>query len=115
MSCERPSGLAASLWRDSSIKFPPNWEGELPPAESEASLRERVTAAVTRRGLTAEQGEEAIRFFLAYEERYYEKTSEGQCYHRACDGGAVVQGELGIYCANCGKLPDLLPPAFMRY
>jgi hypothetical protein len=67
--------------------------------------------AFVRRGFTEQQIEEILDFSVKYHERYYEESAI--CYHRECNGGAMVQGEMGVYCANCGKLPDLLPPAFL--
>ena len=95
------------------IKFPPNWKGELPPPETRARFAEKYTEFLDRRRLTPAQREEVFAFLEQYEERYYEAVG-GQCYHRACQGAAVVQGELGVYCAKCGKLPDHFPPQFMR-
>lgn len=113
MGCDRPNGLTRSLVELEHMKFPRNWSEELPPKETQDQLREKFTKVARERGLTTQQFEEALDFFEKYEERYYE-TPGGGCYHRACGGGAMQQIELGVYCANCGKLPDLLPPAFMQ-
>jgi hypothetical protein len=113
MGCERPSGIGISIVRDSSIKFPSNWSGELPPRATRDELRNQMASMFRRRNLSRSQTEEVLDFLKKYEERYYE-APDGQCYHRQCGGGSMVQGELGVYCANCGKLPDLLPPTFMR-
>ncbi len=112
MGCERPGGIGANLWRDSNIRFPPNWKGQLPPAASRSDLELQLASGFERKKLTPEQVKEALDFFEQYEARYHEQA--GQSYHRPCEGGAVVQGELGIYCAKCGKLPDLIPPECVR-
>ena len=113
MSCDRPSGPAASLFRDEHRKFPPNWEGDLPKKESREELAQKMEPGFKARNLSPEQIQEVLDFMEKYEDRYYE-DGDGQCYHRACGGGSVVQGELGVYCSKCGKLPDLFPPAFLR-
>lgn len=93
--------------------FPPNWIGELPPKKTESELRRWFARGFEERRWTPEQIEEFVRFRLEYEERYYEEVPSGQCYHRTCGGGAMVERPSnGIYCAKCGKLPDLFPPDF---
>ena len=111
MGCERPDGIGVKLFRDSKIKFPPNWEGELPAPSSRKELEQLLGDQFKKRNLTEEQITETLDFFEKYEARYYERK-DSQCYHRPCNGGAMVEGELGIYCANCDKLPDLTPPKF---
>ncbi len=113
MGCERPDGPFIDMVRDNAIKFPPNWVGELPPQETRVELRTYITPGFARRRLSAQQIEEVLDFFVAYEARCFEAPG-GQCYHRSCDGGAMVEGETGVFCAKCGRLPDLLPPACMR-
>lgn len=110
MGCERPSGPVMDLMRDSFIKFPPNYEGELPPVESRECLKEQFFEMFRKRKLSEDEIKQALDFLEEYENRYYEDMNSGQCYHRECGGGAMVQGNLGVYCAKCGKLPDLIPP-----
>lgn len=113
MGCERPDGFILSLLRDTPRSFPTNWSGELPPKESQEQLKERFSPRLKEMGMTPEQVEEALDFFEQYKERYYE-VEGGQCYHRTCGGGAMVQTGGGVFCATCGKLPDLLPPECLR-
>ncbi|MDP3727208.1 MAG: hypothetical protein Q8R35_01060 [bacterium] len=91
--------------------FPPNWIGELPPKKTEAALRQWYALALEERRWTEAQIEEFMRWRLEYEDRYHEQVPSGQCFHRACGGGAMVErpGD-GVYCAQCGKLPDFFPP-----
>lgn len=116
MVCERPGGPIIDMWRDSHVKFPSNYSGDLPPRATRDELRGQMASMFQQRKFSKAQVEEALDFFEQYEERYYEVT-EGErrssTYHRLC-GGAMVQRETGIFCAKCGKLPDLLPPIFMR-
>jgi len=117
MGCEKPSGPFIGMIRDSNIKFPSNWSDTLPSPAKREELKAQMMLGFQRRNLSELQVEEALDYFEKYEERYYEVTEgarKGSTFHRLCGGGAMVQGETGVFCANCGKLPDLLPPAFMR-
>ena len=114
MGCERPGGPIIDMVRDAHIKFPPNWTKELPPPMNREGLRGQLFIEFERRHLSGQQIEEAIDFFEQYEMRYYEVCGDGATYHRACGGGAMAQGNTGIFCAKCGKLPDLIPPEFLR-
>ncbi len=93
---------------------PPDWIGELPPKKTEVELRQWYGRTFEERRWTSDEIEEFIRWRFEYEERYYEELPSGQCYHRVCGGGAMVErpGE-GVYCSRCGKLPDFFPPAFV--
>ncbi len=114
MSSERPGGPIMGLMRDSYIKFPPDWEGELPKPASREELRAQLADGFRERGLTPEGIEEALDFLETYEQRYYEVTGEGRNYHRTCGGGSMVEGETGIFCHKCGRLPPLAIPAVLR-
>ncbi|OGZ67489.1 MAG: hypothetical protein A3D35_00440 [Candidatus Staskawiczbacteria bacterium RIFCSPHIGHO2_02_FULL_34_9] len=105
------------MWRHSKIKFPPNWEGELPPPLSRDELRIQLTPGFQQRNLSGDQIEETLDFFERYEAKYYEVTEgeqTGVTYHRPCGGGSTIQEETGIFCAKCLKLSNLIPPKFMR-
>lgn len=115
MGCDRPSGFTRGLAELEFGEFPPNWEGELPPRKPREELERDLSPGFEGRDLKHEQVEEVLGFFDQYEERYYEAPNGGGTFHRECGGGAMKQiEELGVYCANCGKLPDLLPPECMR-
>lgn len=114
MNCERPGGPFIDLLRDFHLKFPPNWVGELPAPATREELSAQMAVGFLERKLGEEQINEALNFFEQYELRYYEVVGKGLYYHRPCGGGAIVEGETGIFCAKCGKLPDLFPPACLR-
>lgn len=117
MGRERPGGLFINILRDSHIKFPPNWSGTLSPPATRDELKAQMAPMFQKRNLSDGQVVEVLDFLEKYEERYcevMEGEQRGSTFHRPCGGGAMVQGETGVFCANCGKLPDLLPPAFMR-
>ena len=105
--------FATNLLRDQA-NWHPDWEGELPLVMTREQLREQMESALRQRGgFSDEQVEEAINFFVKYEERYYEAPG-GKTYHRECGGGAMNMVLGSPICRRCGQLPDLLPPAFMR-
>ena len=117
MGCERPRGPFIGLLRDAHIKFPPNWSNTLPPPATREELRVQMAPMFQKRNLSEPQVVEALDFLEQYEGRYYEAMEgerQGSTFHRPCGGGVMVQGETGIFCANCGRLRDLLPPVFMR-
>ena len=111
MTCERPDGFGIGLVRDGALKFPHDWVGNLPEPITREDLEQMYSGVFDRKRLNAEQREKALDFLVAYHVRYHEEKAIN--YHRECGGGTVVQGELGIYCSRCGKLPDLLPPDFL--
>lgn len=108
-------GPFIDMIRDAGIKFPKNYQGELPASFSREELLKLLSPGFKKRNLTEEQVEEALNYFETYENRYYEDMASGgqKNFHRACNGGAVVQGNTGIFCSKCGKLEDLLPPKFL--
>jgi hypothetical protein len=99
--------------RDSHDNLPPNWEGELPPCATREELRTQMAFAFKQRNLTDSQIEEALDFFEEFEKRYYEVIETGITYHRACGGGTMFQGLMGVFCAKCGKPLDIFLPTFM--
>ncbi len=101
---------ATNLVRDLARRHP-DWEGELPPVMTREQLREQMRPFIDGRSFTAEQTEEFLDFMDKYEERYHEK--DGKNYHRACGGGAMTDVLGEPICSRCGRLPDLLPPAFV--
>jgi hypothetical protein len=117
MGCERPGGPFAGLMRDMRIKFPPNWEGELPPVATRDELRTQILPAFGSRNLSEAEISEVLDYLEDYESKYYEVmggVKRGNHYHRVCGGGSMVNGETGVFCSKCGKLPDLSPPACIR-
>lgn len=117
MGCEKHSSQIIDMALDAHIKFPPSWSGTIPPPITREELKIQMTTMFQQRNLSEPQVAEALDFLEKYEERYYEAMEgdkKGSTFHRPCGGGAMVQGKTGIFCANCGKLPDLLPPIFMR-
>lgn len=115
MGCERPGGpIIDLLIRDVNIKFPPAWEGELPSPATREQLESQLREGLDKKKLSPEQTKEVFDFFEEYEKRYFEDMNTSQCYHRPCKGAAVIQGETGIFCERCGKLPDLTPPEYIR-
>lgn len=104
--------FATNLVREGG--FPPDWEGDLPPVMTRDQLKEQMEVAFRERGgFSDAQVEEALDFYVQYEERYHEAPG-GKMYHRQCGGGAVKEGMAGVLCSRCGKLPDLVPPEFLR-
>lgn len=96
-----------SIVRDLARPFPPDWPSDqpLPNQQPESELK----AIVEGRTSDLQEIADGLKFILEYERRYYE-NDRGQCYHRPCGGGAMKEGDNGIWCSRCGKLPDLLPP-----
>lgn len=109
-----PGGPVMDLLRDTKIKFPPNWEGELPKPATREELQTQLAKGLQQAKIPDAQIAESLDFLEQYESRYYEMIGEDVIYHRPCGGGAVVEGETGIFCAKCGRLPNLIPPAFLR-
>src|SRR3989344_6534041 len=107
---ERPGGPFIDMARDAGIKFPKPFKGTLPPIATRDLLHEQMKAGFEQRKLDETQIKKALDFLEQYEKRYYEDMTTGQCYHRPCDGHAVMQGETGIFCERCGRLLDLIPP-----
>ena len=101
----------ASVLYNSVLSFPKNWSGDLPRVSTRDALRSQVTSIIRRRQMTAPEAEEFLNLLERLEKEYFEPP-DGRLYHRACGGGAVVWNNLGVHCANCGKLPSLLPPVF---
>jgi len=115
MASEMPGGPIIDLFvRDANIKFPPAYNGTLPPPAAREQLEKQLAEGLAKRNLTPEQTEEAFVFFEEYERAYFEDMETSRCYHRKCGGAAVVQGNTGIFCERCGKLPDLIPPECIR-
>lgn len=117
MACERPGGIAIDALRDSRIQFPPKLAGEIPPPATREELSEQFGPVFKSRQLSDGDVKEALDFLEGYEQRYYEVVEGervGETFHRVCGGGAMAQGETGVFCANCGKLPDLIPPECLR-
>jgi hypothetical protein len=100
--------LAISTLNDAWLLFPENWSGDLPKIPTRDVLRSQMAHVILERQMTASEAEEFLDLLEMYEREYVE-IADGRFYHRACGGGAMMRGKLGVYCANCGKLQSLLP------
>jgi len=113
MDCEELSGIKHPVFSDDfQLQFMADWEGVLPPSATRDELKVEMEKIFSERKLSDEQIEETLDFLEKYEARYYE-NSDGKCYHRSCKG-SVGERCGKVFCSNCGRLSDLLPPEFMR-
>ena len=100
-----------------SKRFPPNWYGELPPPRQRGELAERFALYADEQGWSTRQLLDFLDWRAEFHQRYY-VAPEGRAYHRACNGGSLVEVEVekarycAVYCAKCGLLPSFPPPAF---
>jgi hypothetical protein len=108
----RMQGDLGTIFCDSGLRFQKNWIGHLPEAATRDTLRSLMAPVILKQGMNALETEQFLDLLERYEGEYHE-TPDGHFYHRKCGGGAMVRGTLGVYCANCGKLPSLLPAVFI--
>jgi hypothetical protein len=108
-------GLFFDILRVPCFVAVPNWDGKIPPLATREKLRVQSLALSRSQRLSSLEVEELLNFLEEYETRYFE--IDEITYHRPCNGGAITQSanrcEEGVYCAKCGKLPDLIPPSFL--
>jgi len=99
-------------------RFPPDWYGELPPPRECHELAARFALLADEQGWSPLQFREFLDYRTKFHQLYY-IAPEGRPYHRACNGGSLVEVEVegarycAVYCAKCGLLPSFPPPSFV--